>query len=77
MESLGEIQVDYVHHSPHINWAGYFITENDQVCQMWSMCLNGFNFLLHVFIVVQHCRGMVILVAEVIIASPWFLSWTV
>ena len=33
IKSFGEIQVDNVHHSPHINQAGYFVIEGDEVCQ--------------------------------------------
>lgn len=33
VESLGEIQVDNIHHSLHISQAGYFVIEDDQVCQ--------------------------------------------
>lgn len=33
IKSLGEFQVDNVHHLPHINQASYFVIKGDHVCQ--------------------------------------------
>ncbi|XP_009470729.1 PREDICTED: FCH domain only protein 2, partial [Nipponia nippon] len=42
IESFGEIQVDSVHHSSHINRAGYFVAGGDQ-----GERNNGFDVLYH------------------------------
>ncbi|KAK4825411.1 hypothetical protein QYF61_027177, partial [Mycteria americana] len=43
IKSLGEIQVDNVHRSPHINRGGYFVVENDQTLLVDGVMLAFFQ----------------------------------
>ena len=51
IKSLGEIQVHNVHRLPHINQAGYFVIEGNQVCQalfaLGESVLTFPNYVLH------------------------------